>query len=80
MDKKLAVLTAVFAISAGLVFAQEMKADAPVDAMAQAEEAATNEEMNSELLNAEDMNAENAELNEEVPAAEEAAPAAGETK
>ena len=27
MDKKLAVLTAVFALSAGLVFAEEMKAD-----------------------------------------------------
>ena len=85
MDKKLVVLTAMFAISAGLVCAQEMNAAAPAaDTMA-------NAMMNEEVMNedkADMMNDENSEMmaneemtgddmnKEEAPAAEPAAPAA----
>ena len=72
MDKKLVVLIAAFALSAGLVFAQEMKADAP------AADTATNQEMNADTtVNNEEMNADtNAAVNEEAAPAEDAAPAA----
>ena len=62
MNKKLLVLIAGFAISAGFVFAEEMKADAPaapaVDAENMNAEAVNAENMNAEAVNAEDMNAE----------------------
>lgn len=72
MDKKLVVLIAGFALSAGLVFAQEAK-DAPVT-----DDTAANVEMNADTTaaNNEEMNEDtNAAANEEAPAAD-AAPAA----
>ena len=57
MNKKLVVLTAAFALFAGFVFAEEMKADAPAAAPAM-NAAAENADMNAEAANAEDMNAE----------------------
>ena len=65
MEKKLVVLVAGFALSAGLVFAQDMKADAPTavaDTMSNMEvNAVTNEETNAQT---------NTTMNAEMPAAE----------
>ena len=82
MNKKLVVLTAAFALSAGIVFAQEMKADAPAAApvapaaAAQDMNAATanTEHMNAATANTEDMNAATAnteDMNAETTNAEE---------
>jgi hypothetical protein len=67
MEKKLVVLTAMLALSAGLVFAQTMEGTEP------AADATANTEMNAEMTNS-DMNADNAMTNEAAPEAP-AAPA-----
>ena len=68
MEKKLMVLTAAFALTAGLIFAQGMKVNAQ-------EAGDTNSEMNEEMNNEETMNNEEM-MNEEVNAEAETPDAA----
>ena len=69
MEKKLVVLTAMFALATGLVFAQTMK-DSGGDEMAANTEMTDDNAMmdNGEMMNEENaaMNEENAATNEEV--------------
>ncbi len=62
MEKKLALLTAILALSTGLVFAQEMGSNPPADEPVMNEETVmNNEEMNNEEMANEEMNEEAAE-------------------
>ncbi len=82
MNKELVVLTAAFALAAGIVFAQEMKAGVNTEGVNV--EAANAENMNAEATNTENMNAEatnteatNTEnMNAQVPTPAEDVPAA----